>query len=114
MSDTLEQHDFVDTVDLSEVRESLSKWDLESIYKDRELFDIFLNGCLGWNNQEPVDCIVEYVNTCLYHLEDKKEPTMTKLLVQDKADSYEVSIDSCGFSPFSVTIYQNGKKVYGD
>lgn len=46
---------------MAEIRESLAKDDAENIDDYRDKFDIFLNGCPGYNNYENDDCIDYYI-----------------------------------------------------
>lgn len=49
------------TMSMAEIRESLARDDAESINDYRDRFDIFLNGCPGYNNYENDDCIDYYI-----------------------------------------------------
>lgn len=48
-------------ITMTEIRESLAKADAEDINDYRDRFDIFLNGCPGYNNYENDDCIDYYI-----------------------------------------------------
>lgn len=93
MSESIEQHDFVETLELQDIRNKLAEWQLDTFYKDRDLFDVFLNGCLGWNNL-PVDtCIEEYINTFFCDddfFDEQGNPIEKRFFVNDDIDKYEV------------------------
>jgi hypothetical protein len=45
---------------LDDIKERLANNDVE-LLDDRDLFDLFMNGCTGWNNFIPEECIENYV-----------------------------------------------------
>jgi len=61
MSECLEQHNFTETLTIEDIREHLAEIDLDRYVSDRDLFQVFLEGCTGWNNQSLEDCIEEFV-----------------------------------------------------
>lgn len=91
------------TITFDKVREQLALRDVECIYKDRDLFELFLNGCAGWNNLDPLDCLVEYIEAFC-------EEENTRFIVEDNKDHYEIVID-LESSP-TITINLNGVNLY--
>jgi hypothetical protein len=51
----------IETLELEDIRTELAQHDLDSIYEDRSLFDIFMEGCNGWANQDMDTCIEAYL-----------------------------------------------------
>lgn len=107
MSECIEQQNFVPIYELSEIREQLANEDLALIYKDRDLFDIFLNGCIGWNNRDPIECILDFLQS--YRLDDDDKEI--RLFVTEGKDKYEVIREN---ETLRVIIYLEGKKIYED
>jgi hypothetical protein len=45
-----------------QIREYLAKGDAEGIDEYSDLYEIYLNGCIGYNNMENEDCIDYYLS----------------------------------------------------
>ena len=69
---------------MAEIRESLARDDAENVYEYRDMFEIFLNGCPGYNSYENNDCIDYYIQRHypIFYLDDE-DPVEVLQVVDD-------------------------------
>ena len=86
MSECIEQHDFIKTYELSKIREQLAERDADCA-ESSTLYDVFLDGCPGWNNIDVETCIEEFTDHYLCPGEK------IRFFVTDGSIFYEVIAD---------------------